>query len=57
MTPVQYCPTCKQRVAIREGKPYCFGCCSQVTPVSKEYFDSPEYRKHENMLRTCRKVR
>lgn len=57
MTPVQYCPTCKTRVSIIEGNPYCFGCCSNVTPVSKEYFDSPEYQEHEKMLGQCRRVR
>jgi len=57
MSPVLYCPNCKTRATILEDKPYCFNCCSQVAPVSKEYFDSPEYRKHENMLKSCRRVK
>ncbi len=53
----QYCPTCKTVCVIIEGKAYCFSCCSNVTTVSKEYFDSPEYKAHEAMLNTCRKVK
>ncbi len=57
MISVQYCPTCKTRVDIIEGKPYCFNCCSHVNAVSKEYFDTPEYKKHLEMLQSCRKVK
>ncbi len=36
MTPVHYCPACGCRVAVREGKEYCFNCCSHVKGVEKE---------------------
>lgn len=36
MNAPKYCPACGCRVAIIEGKEWCFNCCSCVKGVEKE---------------------